>query len=115
MPHTMALDALEELVEVFSGLSNELEWATSDDVYRKELLPLFNMVASGTLSPSQGLDVVLSNVTVKRDETFAVMLRIVQRLNTQLAEYDMVRNVQKEVVEEGALMEESGTVDDDEL
>ncbi len=91
MPNTTMLDALEELVEVFTGLSNELEWATSEDIYRKEMLPILTMVASHTLSPEQGLDVIMSNVTVKKDETFAVMLRIAQRLNRQLAEYNLVK------------------------
>lgn len=88
------LDALDELVEVFVGLSNELDWATSEDIYRKELLPILKMCASHTLSPEQTLDVVCSNMMVKRDETFAVMLKITQRLNKQLAEYTLVRKGQ---------------------
>lgn len=91
MPHTTTLDALEELVEVFIGLSSELEWATSEEISRKELTPIFTMCASGTLKPEQALDVVLSNMTVKRDETFSVMMKIVQRLNRQLSEYNLVR------------------------
>jgi hypothetical protein len=91
---TPSLDALDELVEVFVGLSNELEWATSEDIYRKELLPILKMCASHTLSPEQTLDVVCSNMAVKRDETFAVMLKIVQRLNRQLAEYNLVKKAE---------------------
>lgn len=87
------LDALDELVEVFVGLSNELEWSTSEDISRKELLPIFQMCSSGTLNPDQALDVVMSNILVKRDETFAVMLKMVQRLNRQLSEYNLVRKV----------------------
>ncbi len=92
--HTTTLDALEELVEVFVGLSNELEWATSEEISRKELTPIFAMCASGTLKPEQALDVVISNMTVKRDETFRVMLGIVQRLNRQLSEYDLVKKTE---------------------
>lgn len=91
MPHTTTLDALEELVEVFMGLSNELDWVLSEDISRKELLPILGMVSRHTLSAEQGLDVVMSNVTVKRDETLAIMLEIVQRLNRQLAEYNLVK------------------------
>ncbi len=94
MSHSTTLDALEELVEVFVGLSNELEWATSEDISRKELLPIFAMCSSHTLSPEQALDVVMSNITVKKDETFAVMLQIVQRLNRQLSSYDLVKKAQ---------------------
>lgn len=85
------LDALDELVEVFVGLSGELDWATNADISRKELLPIFQLCCNGTLNPEQGLEVVMSNILVKRDETFAVMLKIVQRLNRQLGEYDLVR------------------------
>lgn len=88
---TATLDALDELVEVFAGLSTELEWSTSEDIYRKELLPIFNLCASHTLNPEQTLDVVMSNILVKRGETFAVMLKIVKRLNRQLSEYDLVK------------------------
>ena len=90
MPQSPTLDALDELVEIFLGLSNELEWSTSEDISRKELLPIFRMVASHTLSPEQGLDVCVSNILVKRDETFAILLRTVQRLNKQLSEYELV-------------------------
>lgn len=88
--HSTPLDALEELVEAFMGLSSELEWCTSEDISRKELLPIMRMCASGTLSPDQSLDVVLANVMVKKDETFAVMKQIVTRLNSQLSSYDLV-------------------------
>lgn len=92
MSHTTTtLDALEELVEVFMGLSGQLDWATSEDISRKELMPIFSMCANKKLSPEQALDVVISNMTVKRDETFTVMLQIVQRLNKQLSEYNLVR------------------------
>lgn len=94
MPHNIAsntLDALDELVEVFVGLSNELEWSTSEDISRKELLPIFQMCYNHTLNPDQSLDVVMSNILVKRDETFAVLLKMVQRLNKQLSEYSLVR------------------------
>lgn len=92
MPHrTQAtLDALDDLVEVFVGLSSELEWSTSEDISRKELLPIFMMCASHTLSPEQALDVVISNILVKRDETFAVLLKMVQRLNKELAQYNLI-------------------------
>ncbi|MCA1839908.1 MAG: hypothetical protein ABR585_12840 [Gemmatimonadaceae bacterium] len=88
------LDALDELVEVFVGLSNELEWATSEDIYRKEFLPLLKMCAAHSLSPEQTLDVICANMIAKRDETFRVMLGITQRLNKQLAEYNLVRKAQ---------------------
>ena len=89
------LDALDELVEVFVGLSSELEWATSEDIYRKELLPILKMCSGHTLSPEQTLDVVCSNMIAKRDEIFAVMLKITKRLNKQLAEYTLVRKAQE--------------------
>ena len=91
MPEHPTLDALDELVEVFMGLSHELDWSTSEDISRKELLPIFEMCANRTLSADQTLDVVISNITVKRDETFAVILKIVKRLNRQLADYTLVR------------------------
>lgn len=91
MPENPTLDALDELVEVFVGLSHELDWSTSEDISRKELLPIFQMCCNKTLSPEQALDVVVSNIMVKRDETFAVLLKIVQRLNRQLGEYTLVR------------------------
>ncbi len=94
-PHTNpTLDALDELVEVFVGLSNELEWATSEDISRKELLPIMEMCASGTLKPAQAVEVVCSNVKVKRDHLFEVMLGISKRLNKQLAGYDLVEKSQ---------------------
>jgi hypothetical protein len=89
------LDALDELIEVFVGLSNELEWSTSEDISRKELLPIFQMCYNQTLSPDQALDVVMSNILVKRDETFGVLLKMVQRLNRQLSEYNLVRKEQE--------------------
>lgn len=93
MPHsaTPTLDALDELAEVFVGLSHELEWSTSEEISRKELLPILHMCRNKTLTPEQTLDVVVSLSTVKRNETFAVLLKIVQRLNTQLAEYTLVK------------------------
>lgn len=100
------LDALEELVEVFVGLSGELEWATSEDISRKELMPIFQMCSRGTLNPDQALDVVMSNILVKRDETFAVLLKIVQRLNRQLSEYSLVRK--DPVPEENPSMTDNG-------
>lgn len=89
--HTTTLDALDELVEAFIGLSSELEWCTSEDISRKELLPIFRMCASGNLTPEQSLDVVMSNVMVKKDETFTVMRTIVTRLSRQLSEYTLIQ------------------------
>jgi polyhydroxyalkanoate synthesis regulator phasin len=102
----VTLDALDELVEVFVGLSRELEWSTSEDISRKELLPIFVMCSRGTLNPEQALDVVMSNILVKRDETFAVLLKIVQRLNRQLSEYNLVRK--SPMTEESSSMTDNG-------
>jgi hypothetical protein len=100
--HTATLDALDELVEAFIGLSSELEWCTSEDISRKELLPIFRMCSQGSLSPEQALDVVMSNVMVKKDETFTVMRSIVSRLSRQLSEYSLVHRGSSSGPEEGS-------------
>src|SRR5690606_32222330 len=55
--------AMLELQEFFMGLeSTTTNWATSEQLARQELFPVFRRVASGHLTPTQGLDVFVDNM-----------------------------------------------------
>jgi hypothetical protein len=77
--------AMLELQEFFMGLeSNTVNWSTSETVAREELFPVFRRVASGHLSPRQGLNVFVDNMSAKRDFTLDVIQGMVARLATEI-------------------------------
>ena len=85
--------AMLELQEFFMGLeSTTINWATSEQLSREELFPVFQRVASGNLSTKQGLDVFVDNMAAKRDYTFSVIQGMVVQLATEIRDEAGHRN-----------------------
>jgi Asp-tRNA(Asn)/Glu-tRNA(Gln) amidotransferase B subunit len=90
--------AMLEMQEFFMGLeSTTTNWSTSEEMARAELAPMFERVASGNLSPQQGLAIFVDNMAAKRDYTLTVIQDMVVRLATEIRSEDTARENGHEV------------------
>lgn len=79
-----------ELEEYFVGLNDEANWATSVEIARSELRPLFQRCSQGTVGKDLAMDLFCDHIRVKRDTFLVILQEIVQRLAVQLKALDTV-------------------------
>jgi hypothetical protein len=73
---------LTPLEEFFMGLNSEADWATDQNITRKELYPLFVRVAVGKMDPAEGLQTFCDAISAKKD----YYLELIRVLVVHLAE-----------------------------
>lgn len=82
--HGETFPTLLKLQEFFMGLSEDVDWATDENILRKELYPLFVRVAMGTLPPKEAIVVFCDNVKVKRDLYLERVYGLVYQLTEEI-------------------------------
>lgn len=79
------LPAHVELEEYFVGLNDEAQWATSVEIAREELRPVFLRCRRGIVSEDMSLDVFCAQLKLKQDTFLEILRDIVERLSLQLS------------------------------
>lgn len=65
--HGEHFPTLLTLEEFFMGLDSDTEWVTNSEVARREMRPVFQKVALGSMGTNEALAVFCGNVSAKRD------------------------------------------------
>lgn len=76
--------ALNEFFEFFTGLTLEYDYARSESIARRELLPFFQACYSGLLPARDCMDAVFDCIQVKKETLLEALQGIVQRLSSQV-------------------------------
>jgi hypothetical protein len=82
--HGESFPTLVKLQEFFLGLTDDVDWATDQNIARKELYPLFVHVAVGSMQMQDAIIVFCDNVNAKKEFYLELLRALIYTLTEEI-------------------------------